>query len=548
MGDLALVLLPMAVFGLLALLSLRFGAESRPGFDGRPVRDDRPNWPPIARAGARAAAPAPPAPPRGGEPVPARPHPRPRRGPRRRPAPPAPSARRPSRRDGCDHPRVRTPDEALEALRAHPCGARVAGTFGPEDGVSLVGGAVRDLLLGRAPRELDLVVEGDLAAALAARSAGRGRRSHDRFGTATLRTPDGCTYDLVRARAETYPHPGALPEVRPGDARGGPRAAATSRSTPWRCAPAASSPASPARARTSATASCASCTTRSFADDPTRLWRVARYARAAGLRGRPAHPRARRRRDPGTAGGDRLGAELRLALREPDPFAALDAAAALQPGLLPPGYAVREDAGRAALALLPPEGRPDLVVLASGAGGVDAATLLAWLDDLGFPAADRDLVGAAVPGRDRRAAARGAHGVSDRAGGPRRAVEAVALAGGENARRWLQELRHVPPGHHGRRPARRGRPARARGRRAPAPRPGRQARRPGAGPRRRAARRARRPGGHGRLAWPRCPSSPTRSSPRPSAGPTATSPSTSTTATSASRRAAAGCPAAPTRR
>ena len=75
MGDLALVLLPMAAFGLLALLSLRFGAESRPGFDERPVRDDRPNWPPIARAGARAAPPAPPAPPRGGEPVPAAPAP-----------------------------------------------------------------------------------------------------------------------------------------------------------------------------------------------------------------------------------------------------------------------------------------------------------------------------------------------------------------------------------------------------------------------------------------------------------------------------------------
>ena len=141
--------------------------------------------------------------------------------------------------------------------------------------------------------------------------------------------------------------------------------------------------------------------------------------------------------------GDRLGAEVRLALREPDPFAALRAAADLHPGLLPPGYAVREDAGRAALALLPPEGRPDLVVLAAGAGGVDAATLLAWLDDLGFPAVDRDLVGAAsrastaAPLRAARtpsAIARAARGAP---------VEAVALAGGEGARRWLEDLRHV---------------------------------------------------------------------------------------------------------
>ena len=77
MGDLALVLLPMAAFGLLALLSLRFGAESRPGFDERPVRDDR-------RTGRRSPGPAPARRPRprprrraGGEPVPAAPAPAP---------------------------------------------------------------------------------------------------------------------------------------------------------------------------------------------------------------------------------------------------------------------------------------------------------------------------------------------------------------------------------------------------------------------------------------------------------------------------------------
>ena len=31
-------------FAILAVLALRFGAESRPGFDERPIRDDRPNW------------------------------------------------------------------------------------------------------------------------------------------------------------------------------------------------------------------------------------------------------------------------------------------------------------------------------------------------------------------------------------------------------------------------------------------------------------------------------------------------------------------------
>jgi hypothetical protein len=39
---------PTVVFGLFALLAMRFGAESRPYFDERPVVDERPNWFPIA--------------------------------------------------------------------------------------------------------------------------------------------------------------------------------------------------------------------------------------------------------------------------------------------------------------------------------------------------------------------------------------------------------------------------------------------------------------------------------------------------------------------
>ena len=240
-----------------------------------------------------------------------------------------------------------------------PCGARVAGAFGPEDGVSLVGGAVRDLLLGREPRELDLVVEGDLAAALARLGPGEAT-VHERFGTATLRTPDGCT---VRPRArrapETYPQPGALPEVRPGDAGGGPAPARRHRQRPGAALPAAGSPASPARSSDLRDGVLRVLHDASFADDPTRLWRVARYAARLGFAVDPHTPRARRRRGPGDRrAGTAWARELRLALREPDPFAALDAAAALHPGLLPPGYAVREDAGRAALALLPPRGPP----------------------------------------------------------------------------------------------------------------------------------------------------------------------------------------------
>jgi tRNA nucleotidyltransferase (CCA-adding enzyme) len=80
----------------------------------------------------------------------------------------------------------------------------------------LVGGAVRDLLRGAPHVDLDVVVEGDalaVARALAERLGGE-VVEHDRFGTATIRAPE-LTVDLATARRETYPEPGALPEVEP---------------------------------------------------------------------------------------------------------------------------------------------------------------------------------------------------------------------------------------------------------------------------------------------------------------------------------------------
>jgi tRNA nucleotidyltransferase (CCA-adding enzyme) len=78
--------------------------------------------------------------------------------------------------------------------------------------VYLVGGAVRDLLLGRDRADVDLAVEGD-AAALAAR-LGAEPTEHERFGTAKVRL-DGHEVDVAGARRETYPRPGALPVVEP---------------------------------------------------------------------------------------------------------------------------------------------------------------------------------------------------------------------------------------------------------------------------------------------------------------------------------------------
>jgi tRNA nucleotidyltransferase (CCA-adding enzyme) len=83
--------------------------------------------------------------------------------------------------------------------------------------VYLVGGVVRDLLLGYPNFDLDLVVEGDavkLAQQVAETSQAKLLAYH-RFGTAKLRY-ENFTLDLATARKETYARPGALPAVTPG--------------------------------------------------------------------------------------------------------------------------------------------------------------------------------------------------------------------------------------------------------------------------------------------------------------------------------------------
>lgn len=93
--------------------------------------------------------------------------------------------------------------------------SREAGRQG--EGVYIVGGIVRDLLLGCPNVDLDLVVEGD-AVKLAKRMAETSEvrlLAHHRFGTAKLGYRN-FTADLATARKETYPRPGALPVVAPG--------------------------------------------------------------------------------------------------------------------------------------------------------------------------------------------------------------------------------------------------------------------------------------------------------------------------------------------
>lgn len=90
----------------------------------------------------------------------------------------------------------------------------------------IVGGFVRDLVMGHPSLDFDIVVAGDavaLARALAKKHGGK-VTAHPRFGTATWTmdsgrwTADGGlppAIDLITARRETYARPAALPDVTP---------------------------------------------------------------------------------------------------------------------------------------------------------------------------------------------------------------------------------------------------------------------------------------------------------------------------------------------
>ena len=85
----------------------------------------------------------------------------------------------------------------------------------PYEGVYLVGGTVRDILLGEPNFDVDIAVEGDaieLARALADAVDGR-VRPHPKFGTAVVLYGDGERVDVVTARTEFYDAPAALPSV-----------------------------------------------------------------------------------------------------------------------------------------------------------------------------------------------------------------------------------------------------------------------------------------------------------------------------------------------
>jgi tRNA nucleotidyltransferase (CCA-adding enzyme) len=103
--------------------------------------------------------------------------------------------------------------DALDRLRP-PFEAIAAASEGYE-GVYLVGGTVRDILLGEESFDVDIAVEGDaieLAERIAEELGGR-CRPHEKFGTAVVLYGDGERIDVVTARTEFYDAPAALPTV-----------------------------------------------------------------------------------------------------------------------------------------------------------------------------------------------------------------------------------------------------------------------------------------------------------------------------------------------
>jgi tRNA nucleotidyltransferase (CCA-adding enzyme) len=182
---------------------------------------------------------------------------------------------------------------------------------------SLVGGSVRDALLGLASANLDLVVDGDhqpLVAALGGEAV-----VHDRFETATVTLPGG-PVDIARARAETYPRPGALPEVRPaGLVVDLARRDFTVNAIAVRLAD-PGVPVDPHDGIDDLRAGLLRVLhDRSFADDPTRALRAARYAARLGLELEPRTLELLRATDLTTVSADRVAAELGKLAAEADP-------------------------------------------------------------------------------------------------------------------------------------------------------------------------------------------------------------------------------------
>jgi tRNA nucleotidyltransferase (CCA-adding enzyme) len=186
----------------------------------------------------------------------------------------------------------------------------------------LVGGAVRDLLLGASHPDLDVAIEGD--APEVARRLGANPVAHERFATATVDL-DGVRIDLASTRTERYPHPGALPEIEPAtlerdlerrdftvNAMAVPLAGASELIDPHE------------GLEDLRAGQLSVLHPNSFVDDPTRALRAARYAARLGFGIEPATFQLLGAADLEMVSSERVEAELRRISREESAPAAFE--------------------------------------------------------------------------------------------------------------------------------------------------------------------------------------------------------------------------------
>ena len=372
--------------------------------------------------------------------------------------------------DEAAEPADETGESIAAELRALPrleraFGAIAAASEGVE-GVYLVGGTVRDILLGEESFDVDIAVEGD-AIALARRIAREldGRtREHEKFGTAVVLYGDGERVDVVTARTEFYDAPAALPAVEHASIREdlfrrdftiNAMAASLKGEDFGRLV-------DPFGGR----ADLAAGTLRvlhnlSFIEDPTRIFRAIRYENRYGFRMDEHTARlARSCVEMGLVGdlsSARLRDELTALLEEGEVghslprLAELGAAGAIHPHLAADDEAVALfDRGRKLARELDvdvPDWRLGLAVLARR---MPATEVTDWLDRLKLRKRDADLVAAAVAVgprivsrlREETLLPSDIVAMADQYA-PDAPLFALALEELEPLRRYFEELRHV---------------------------------------------------------------------------------------------------------
>lgn len=196
-------------------------------------------------------------------------------------------------------------------------------------GIYIVGGPVRDRLMGKPVKDFDLAVEGEVepfAEAAGRLLPGSEIRSFGRFGTARL-IWEGGRLDFARTRGELYTAPAALPIVRPADIHTDlirRDFTVNAMAEPL----AGGEPLDFHGGRRDLKAKVLRILhIGSFADDPTRVFRAARFAGRFGFKLEPMTERALRAaveaRQPGLLSRERIREELLRILEEKDPAKAL---------------------------------------------------------------------------------------------------------------------------------------------------------------------------------------------------------------------------------